>query len=233
MAKILLVEDDLSIQETVKTWLEKEKHIVDATASGREGLDLLTHYSFDLVVLDWQLPDMQGPEIAKAARNQRVSIPILMLTSKGATEDKIEGLDAGAYDYVVKPVTAEELAARVRALLRRPGGTPSDKSNLSLGDLKIDVSSHQVLREQQIVKLSPSEFEILKLMAKTPDGSFSTDAIFSRLWMDKPNVSKQLVKVHVMNLRKKLAEAKSTVAIKTNDLGEYYILIVPEGTASP
>ncbi len=223
MAKILLVEDDLVISETIKSWLEKEKHIVEATTSGREGLDLLTHYAFDLVVLDWQLPDLQGPEIAKSIRNSRLDIPILMLTSKGEITDRVEGLEAGAFDYVVKPCTAEELAARVRALLRRPGGNVSDTKDLTLGDLYIDFKSHEVRKAESKIKLSPSEFEILKLLAKSSGGAFSSEAILARLWVDKPNVSKQLVKVHVMNLRKKLSEAGSKVTVVTNDLGEYSI----------
>ena len=225
MAKILLVEDDLGISETIKSWLEKEKHIVETTTSGREGLDLLTHYKFDLVVLDWQLPDMQGPEIAKSVRNARVDVPILMLTSKGEISDRVEGLEAGAFDYVVKPCTAEELAARVRALLRRPGGDVTDAKDLQLGDLSIDFKSHEVRKGDAKIKLSPSEFEILKLLAKNVGGSFSSEAILARLWIDKPNVSKQLVKVHVMNLRKKLGEANSEVSIMTNDLGEYFVSV--------
>lgn len=223
MAKILLVEDDLGISETIKSWLEKEKHIVEATTSGRDGLDLLKHYAFDLVVLDWQLPDLQGPEVAKAARGLRLDLPILMLTSKSEINDRIEGLEAGAFDYVVKPCSAEELAARVRALLRRPGGNVSETKDLELGDLFIDFKSHEVRKGESKIKLSPSEFEILKLLAKSAGSCFSSEAILARLWVDKPSVSKQLVKVHVMNLRKKLGEAGSAVAITTNDLGEYSV----------
>lgn len=225
MAKILLVEDDLGISETIKSWLEKEKHTVESTASGLEGLDLLTHYSYDLVVLDWQLPDMMGPEIAKSVSKLRKGVSILMLTSKGQISDRVEGLDAGAMDYVVKPCSLEELSARVRALLRRACDSSSSVEKiLDFGDLLINFQSHEVRCAENLVKLSPSEFEILKLMAKNPASSFSTDAIFSRLWIDKPSVSKQLVKVHVNNLRKKLASSASQVKIKTNDLGEYMLV---------
>lgn len=223
MAKILLVEDDLGISGTIMSWLEKEKHTVESTTSGVEGLDLLKHYSFDLVILDWQLPDMMGPEISKALRSAKKDIPILMLTSKSATEDRVEGLDAGAFDYVVKPCSLEELSARVRALLRRPGDNVAPKK-IEFGDLTINVQSHEVLKGQSAIKISPSEFEILKLMARNPTDSFSSEAILARLWIDKPNVSKQLVKVHVMNLRKKLAESGSRVSVKTNDLGEYSLI---------
>lgn len=222
MSKILIVEDDLNISKTIKSWLEKEKYVVEATASGQEGLDLLLHFNYDLAILDWQLPDLSGPDIARAVLKEKNDIALLMLTSKGSLNDRVEGLDAGAFDYIVKPCSLEELSARVRALLRRPSQTDAEKT-IELGNLSIQMLCHEVLVEGKNLKLSPSEFEILRLMAKSPGASFSTDAIFARLWSDKPNVSKQLVKVHVLNLRKKLSAAQSNVQLLTNDLNEYYL----------
>ncbi|MBX9721222.1 MAG: response regulator transcription factor [Candidatus Obscuribacterales bacterium] len=224
MAKILLVEDDYSISQTIKDWLQDEMYVVESTENGKDGLYLLLNFEYDLAILDWQLPDLSGPEIAKGAIAKGRQVPILMLTSKNSTSDKIEGLDAGAYDYVTKPCSLEEISARVRALLRR-SSAPSTASVIKVGELTIDIPSHEVFISEQKVKLSPSEFEILKLMAKSAGSSFSTDAIFARLWSDKPNVSKQLVKVHVMNLRKKLAGAGSAVELLTNDLNEYYLKV--------
>lgn len=222
MAKILLVEDDYSISQTIKDWLQDEMYVVESTENGKDGLYLLLNFEYDLAILDWQLPDMSGPEIAKAAIAKGRRVPILMLTSKTSLADKIEGLDAGAYDYVTKPCSMEEVSARVRALLRR-SATAGAAVSIKVGALTIDVQSHDVCISEQKIKLSPSEFEILKLMAKSPGSSFSTDAIFARLWSDKPNVSKQLVKVHVANLRKKLVSAGSVVELLTNDLNEYYL----------
>lgn len=220
MAKIIMVEDDLNISRTVKSWLENEKYVVDAAATGNDGLELLLHFDYDLAILDWQLPDLQGPDIARKLQENGKNIPILMLTSKGELQNKIEGLEAGAFDYVVKPCSLEELSARVRALLRRTIES-GNASTLSLGSLEMRLIAREVFASGNEVKLSPSEFEILKLMLKSPGASFSTDAIFARLWSDKPNVSKQLVKVHVNNLRKKLAAAQSSVQVLTNDLLEY------------
>ncbi len=221
MAKILIVEDDLNISKTIQGWLEKEKYVVEATASGKEGLDLLLHYNYDLAILDWQLPDAAGPEIAREVISRKRSIPLLMLTSKGDIKDKVEGLDAGVCDYLVKPCPLEELSARVRALLRRSADSIETAKTMIFGNTTVNFPSRTVSVDDTAVKLSPSEFEILKLMCKTPGSSLSVEAIFTRLWSDKPNVSKQLVKVHMSNLRKKLQAAGSSVQIETNDLNEY------------
>lgn len=223
MAKILIVEDDLNISRTLQSWLEKEKYVVETTASGKEGLDLLLHFNYDLAILDWQLPDSSGPEIARALQTENRPIPLLMLTSKGELNDRLEGLDSGVFDYLVKPCPLEELSARIRALLRRTIESDTSGKSVTLGNMNINMQARKVTVADKEVKFSPSEFEILKLMSKSPGGSFSVDAIFSRLWSDKPNVSKQLVKVHVMNLRKKMIAAESTTQLLTNDLNEYYL----------
>ena len=222
MAKIIIVEDDLNISRTLKTWLENEKYVVDAAPTGQEGLELLLHFDYDLAILDWQLPDLQGTDIARKLQEEERDVPILMLTSKGELQDKLEGLEAGAFDYVVKPCSLEEISARVRALLRRTIQN-SEGSSLAMGNLEMRIISGEVFAAGKEVKLSPSEFEILKLMLKSPGAGFSTDAVFARLWSDKPNVSKQLVKVHVNNLRKKLAATECSVQVLTNDLFEYYL----------
>lgn len=222
MAKILIVEDDLAISQTIRSWLEKEKYVVESTASGKEGLDLLQHYNFDLAILDWQLPDLDGPDISRALQAAKKQTPLLMLTSMSSIENKIEGLDSGVYDYIVKPCSLEELSARVRALLRRVPDLETKKT-IELGNVSIHLIAHEVYVDGKLLKLSPSEFEILRLLAKSPGGSFSSDAIFARLWADKPNVSKQLVKVHVMNLRKKLNAVNPDLELLTNDLNEYYL----------
>ncbi len=223
MAKIIIVEDDLSISENIKAWLEKEKHVVDCVADGKEGLEMLLHYPYDLAILDWQLPGMDGAEICVELRKEGSQLPILMLTSRASLDDRVKGLDSGAYDYLVKPCSFEELSARIRALLRRYG--PSEEKCLIVGDLEIKLESHEVLKEQSKLQLSPSEFEILKLLARNQGNSFSSEAILARLWADKPQVSKQLIKVHVNNLRKKLAQVETVVAIASSK-NEGYTLVI-------
>lgn len=226
MAKILLVEDDLSISANVKAWLEKEKHVVDAVADGLEGLEMLRHYVYDLAILDWQLPGMEGAKICETIRNEGSQLPILMLTSRGSLDDRVHGLDVGAYDYLVKPCSLEELSARIRALLRRHG--KNEERCYIIGDLEIKMDSHEVLKGADKLQFSPIEFEIFKLFARNPDTVFSADTILSRLWSDKPQVSKQLVKVHVKNLRKKLAATGTVVGIATNKNEGYVINIADE-----
>lgn len=231
MAKILLVEDDPSISANIKSWLEKEKHVVDSVANGKEGLELLLHYAYDCAILDWQLPGMEGADICVELRKQGSEIPILMLTSRSSLDDRVQGLDSGAYDYLVKPCSLEELSARLRALLRR-FGPQTDNKSVSVGDLEIRFDSHEVLKDGKQLSFSPIEFEILKLLARHQDNAFSADAILSRLWSDKPQVSKQLVKVHVKNLRKKLAASGTNVGISTNKNEGYSLLLNQTDTGS-
>lgn len=229
MAKILIVEDDLAVSSQLKSWLEKEKYVVDTAADGKEGLELLKIYSYDLAIIDWQLPGMDGAEICLKLRKEGSLLPILMLTSRSSLDDKIQGLDAGAYDYLVKPCSLVELSARVRALLRRR--VPDQEKSFYVGDLEIKLDSHEVMKDGTTVPLSPIEFEVLKLLARHQDNAFSAEAILSRLWADKPKVSKQLVKVHVKNLRKKLAAVNTVVSINT-EKNEGYTLVVNDSASS-
>ncbi len=219
MAKILIVEDDPVIANNVKSWLENEKHTVDLVGDGDEGLYLLLNYSYDLAVLDWQLPGKQGADICLAVRAAKNEMPILMLTSRSTLSDRVQGLDSGAYDYVVKPCSLPELSARVRALLRRPADTVSE--SLILGNLELKLVSHEVLVEGKKLALSPSEFMILALLAKTLDKPYTADNILSKLWADKPNVSKPLVRVHITHLRKKLASSGAKLTIESQKGGGY------------
>ncbi len=223
MAKILIIEDDLSISESIKAWLEKENHVVDTVADGKEGLDLLLHYAYDLAIIDWQLPGMEGIDICLELQKANKKIPALMLTSRASVDDRVSGLEAGAYDYLVKPCSLEELSARLRALLRRH--PVAQEKSLIIGDLELKNDSHEVLRNGEKLSLSPIEFEVFKLLARNLDSSFSADAMLARLWADKPQVSKQLVKVHVKNLRKKLASAGTNVSIATSKNEGYTLSI--------
>ncbi len=223
MAKILIVEDDLLISDSIKSWLEKEKHVVDSIADGAEGLQLLLYYAYDLAILDWQLPGMEGLDICIALRKADKKLPLLMLTSRASLVDRVNGLESGAYDYLVKPCSLEELSARIRALLRRH--KVDEEKALTVGDLEIRFDSHVVKRNSSEIQLSPIEFEILKLLARNQDVSFSAEAMLARLWADKPQVSKQLVKVHVKNLRKKLLASETNVSIATSKNEGYNLVI--------
>lgn len=211
MAKIIIVEDDPFIAKSVKSWLENEKHTVDVVADGSEGLFLLQNYSYDLAIIDWQLPGMQGAEICLALRSSGNTLPVLMLTSRSALSDRVQGLDSGAYDYMVKPASLEELSARVRALLRRP--VEESQERITLGNLAIDIAAREARINGERAALTPNEFAVLLFLCKNLDESFGTDILLSRLWADKPNVSSSLVRVHITHLRQKLADLNSEVQI--------------------
>lgn len=219
MAKILIIEDDLVISESVQAWLKKENHQVEATASGKIGLELCLRYRYDLLILDWNLPDASGPDIARAIREKHSDTAILMFTTNSLVPQKIEGLDAGACDYVVKPCALEEISARIRALLRRLPET--NDGVVHFENIEIDTQSHSAKVAGQKLKLSPSEFDILAFLVANQGAHFSADALISRLWKDRPNTSKQAVQVHIRHLREKLQAAGSTASITTNDMAEY------------
>jgi DNA-binding response OmpR family regulator len=223
MAKILIIEDDLAISSSIKSWLERDKHVVDSTASGKDGLELLLRFSYDLMILDWNLPDATGPEIATQVRAKQNLTPILMLTTNSSIEQKVHGLDSGACDYVAKPCTLEEIAARVRALLRRTGSKTQDES-LQFEDIQIDAHARVASASGNKLKLSPSEFDILAFLVANQGKSFSPTAIVSRVWPNRAS-SKEAVHVHVRHLREKMAAAGCRSAITTNEAAEYILSI--------
>jgi two-component system, OmpR family, response regulator len=227
MAKLLIVEDDPVIAKNVQAWLEKENHTVDVVGHGDEGLYLLLNYAYDLAILDWQLPGKQGAEICQLVRDSGNDIPILMLTSRSSLSDRVKGLDCGAYDYIVKPCALSELSARIRALLRRPGDAKTEE--LVLGNLELNLASHEALVNGTRLSLSPSEYLILALLARTLETPFTAEAILARLWADKPNVSKQLVRVHITHLRQKLAAAGSHLRV-VSQKRDGYMAVIDSGT---
>lgn len=225
MSKILIIEDDSVVASSLKTWLQKESYVVDTAENGSLGLELLVRFKYDVLVLDWNLPDITGIEIARQLSMQNVQIPILMLTTNSTVPDKVLGLDAGAWDYVTKPCPIDEIGARIRALLRRQSGesTGDSKEDLSFGDLQIDSSAHIIAAAGQSLKLSPSEFQILAFLVANPDGSFSSESIVSRVWKNRSLSTRQAVYVHIRHIREKLASTGCKVRILTNELGEYFI----------
>jgi DNA-binding response OmpR family regulator len=225
MSKILVIEDDPVIAASLKTWLQRENFVVETAADGGSGLELLLRYKFDLLVLDWNLPDISGIEIARQLSCRKMQIPILMLTTHSTVPDKVSGLDAGAWDYVTKPCPIDEITARIRALLRRPGEQPADdpQADFSFSDLRIDENAHMIMAAGQSLKLSPSEFQILRFLAANPGRSFSPEAIVARVWKNRAMSTRQTVYVHIRHIREKLASTGCKVKILTNEIGEYLL----------
>ncbi|MBS1990501.1 MAG: response regulator transcription factor [Cyanobacteria bacterium SZAS LIN-3] len=213
MAKILVVEDDENLSRLVKICLSSESYLVDSVMRGMDALAQIRLITYDMLVLDWMLPDITGVEVLKHYRASGGRAPVLMLTSRSTVADKVTGLEAGADDYLVKPFDKLELAARVKALLRRP--KEMNPEVLVRGSLEINQTTFQVIKDGQEVELRPKEFALLEFLAKHPGESFSAEAILERLWRSDALSTTDTVRTHIMTLRKKLGDNDTKPLIKT------------------
>lgn len=213
MAKILLAEDDDDLSEVLAFALNKAGHIVQQVYNGRECLMHLRGSTYDLIILDWMMPHVSGIEVCRTFREEGGRTPILMLTAKTKIEDREAGLDMGADDYLTKPFDQRELAARVRALLRRPDTVVSNI--LSAGNLTLNTVSGQVLLNGSAVHLRPKEFTLLEFFLRHPNQVFSTDALLERVWLDNSAATPSNLKTHIKLLRKKLDVGRAESLIKT------------------
>lgn len=182
MAKILIIDDDVPLAESLSDWLSCETHTVELVHNGADGLDRLRFYQYDLIVLDWQLPEMSGVEILKAYRMHGGTSPILMLTGKNSIDDKELGLESGADDYLTKPFNVRELGARVKALLRRPSSfVPVLNSG---NNLTLDPKSMCLVRDGVQIKLLPKEFAIMEFLMRHPNRYFTPEQLLNHVWPD-------------------------------------------------
>ena len=209
--KILVVDDDKETVELLSIYIAKEGYEVIKAYDGKEALTkiITNHNQIDLMVLDIMMPEMDGMEVVKEVRKE-FQIPIIMLTAKTTDMDKIEGLVAGADDYVTKPFNPLEVMARIKSLLRRSNMqvTNTQPDSLEIGPLIIKKDSHEVLTDTgEEIQLTALEFGILHLLASHPNRVFSADEIFERVWQQESLVSAKTVMVHVSHLRDKIEEA--------------------------
>lgn len=200
--RILVIEDEPKIANSLKRGLEQETYAVDVAYTGESGWDLASTEDYDLIILDLMLPGMSGMEIAKKLRVQKIHTPILMLTAKGQTGDKVEGLDAGADDYLTKPFAFEELLARVRAMARRPKQSASP--HLSVDDLTLDPPTHEVRRGQVIIGLSSREYALLDYLMRHPGRILTKQQIIDHVWNFDANVLPNTIEVYIGYLRNKI-----------------------------
>lgn len=213
MPKILIVEDDVGLSKMVRDWLTFEHHMVETANNGRDGLERLQVYEYDLVILDWELPEMTGVEILRELRGRGVSTPVLMLTGKSSVNDKEEGLDAGADDYLTKPFHMKELSARVRSVLRRAGGNVSNV--LKVKDMELDPSSFRATRGGKEIQLLPKEFAMLEFLMRHANQVFSAEALLSRVWASESEVTVDAVSTCIKRLRKKIDQPETDSFIRT------------------
>ncbi|MFD2211906.1 response regulator transcription factor [Virgibacillus halophilus] len=210
--KILIIEDDQSIAALERDYLEIEDFQVEIVADGKEGLDAALYQSFDLILLDLMVPNINGFEICKEIR-KKTNIPILMVTAKNEDIDKIRGFGLGADDYIVKPFSPSELVARVKAHLGRYERlTQADavKDEIHVKGLKINLSSRQVFINEKEVAFTTKEFDLLSFFAQHPNQVFSKEELFERIWGLDAVGDNATVTVHVKKIRKKIEKDTSS-----------------------
>jgi len=203
MATILVVDDEPIVREVVVRYLEREGHTTLEADHGDRARELLQREKPDLVVLDVMLPGTDGLELCRWIR-ARSELPVILLTARGEEADRIVGLELGADDYVTKPFSPRELAARVRTVLRRSGQTAEAQVELSFGDVQIDTRTRDVRKAGAEVKLTAKEFDLLAFLAGNPRRVFGRDQLMSRVWGYEAALDTGTVTVHVRRLREKI-----------------------------
>lgn len=202
MAKILVVEDTPEILDNIVNILTAEHYLVETAQNGLDAWELLNAYTFDLILLDWQLPSISGLEICRRFRQKGKLTPVLMLTGRGEENDKVDGLNAGADDYVTKPFSPRELIARVNALLRRSSGVAQE--NMTVGGIVLDTVSRRVFIDGAEIKFKPLEYNLLEFMMRNRNKVLSPEHILQHVWDTNTEASVDSVYVCVNRVRKKL-----------------------------
>jgi DNA-binding response OmpR family regulator len=211
---ILIVEDEQRLARLVARVLGEERHVVDVANDGDTGLDLALRGSYDLLILDLMLPGRSGLDICKQVRALKIQTAILMLTARGAIEDRVAGLRIGADDYLVKPFAMEELVARVDALLRR-GRSMTDTQRLQVGDLTLDLLRREAQRDGRIIELTAKEFALLEYLMRHPGQVLTRTQIIDHVWRYDSDALSNVVDIYIHYLRDKIDRGSSRPMIKT------------------
>lgn len=202
--KVLVIEDERAIREMIAFALKRDGfECIDAASVSEAEAKLATAVP-DVMLIDWMLPGVSGVDYVRQIKKDESlkSVPVIMLTAKAEEDDKIEGLDAGADDYVAKPFSPRELMARIRAVLRRTGAT--EMRSLQVGDLKMDIDSHRVSYNKTAIELGPTEYKLLQFLMKNPDRVYSRNQLLDHVWGHNAYVEERTIDVHVLRLRKAL-----------------------------
>ncbi len=211
---ILVVDDERSIRKVVRTYLEDSGFTVAEASNGVEALDQVKAGGIDLVILDMMMPEMDGLEACRHIRADHPALPVIMLTARVEEVDRIMGLELGADDYVTKPFSGREVAARVKAVLRRVQGEPDATQSLRAGAAELDPVSRTCRVEGQPVDLTRLEFDLLAELAAHPNVVFTRERLLERVWGYQSGVGGKTVDVHVANLRKKVGKEIGIVAVR-------------------
>jgi DNA-binding response OmpR family regulator len=213
MAKLLLIEDDKHLAGMILEWLRGQHHVVEVTHDGRDGFERLVCSEYDLAIIDWNLPGMEGPEICQEYRKNKGSAPIIMLTGRATIGEKVAGFDAGADDYLTKPFNMDELSVRIKALLRR--GRQVGENVLTAHGLVLDPTKFSLTKNGLEVQLLPKEFALLEFFMRNPGTIFSNDALFRHVWRSDSEASETAIRTCVKRLRTKIDEADQPSVIET------------------
>lgn len=203
MFTILIVEDDYAIRDMLDMFLTSKKYQVKIAEDGKQALDVLAEMTPDVMLLDWMLPDIDGPSLLKTIRNNPIhqKLAVLMLTARAEEADKIKGLDVGADDYMTKPVSLQELNARIRALIRRTQGL-NEQNLIQQGDIALDPENQTVTIHDEPVKIGITEFRLLHFFMINPNRLYSRAQLLDSVWGQSTFIEERTVDTHIMRLRK-------------------------------
>ncbi len=214
--RILVVEDEKKINDIIVKTLKQEKYGVDSCFDGEEALDYIFSVEYDIILLDIMLPKKNGFEVMESMRKKGIKTPVLFLTARDQSEDRVKGLDLGADDYLVKPFAFEELLARIRVVLRKNSVSGEDSGNiLKIANLTVDCNKHEVFRDEISIKLSAKEFSILEYMMRNKGRVVSKEKIEEHVWDFDYEGGSNIVEVYIKFLRKKIDNDFSPKLIHT------------------
>lgn len=217
MNNVLVVDDDLNINKVITLYLEKEGYRAYTAEDGRAALRVIANQKIDLVILDIMMPVMDGWDTLKEIRKTS-QMPIIMLSAKGETFDKVLGLELGADDYIVKPLEPKELLARVRAVLRRANGqgkNEQEDTTINYEDLTIDISNYRVEYKEKVVEMPPKEIELLYFLASHPNKVFTREQLLQNVWDFDYFGDSRTVDVHIKRVREKIGEENKGWNVRT------------------
>lgn len=211
--KILVVEDEKKVSKFIQQGLEEERYAVTVASDGQQGETLASNEKFDLIILDILLPKKDGISVLKALRAKRINTPVLLLTAKSSIENKVEGLDSGADDYLTKPFSISELLARMRSLLRR--GTSEKNTLLNVGDLQLDLVLHKAIRGEKSIELTAREYALLEYFMRNVNHVLTRSIISEHIWNYNFDSGTNVVDVYINHLRNKIDDGFEKKLIHT------------------
>ncbi len=211
--RILIVEDNRRLNDSLRATLEDDGYAVDSAFDGLDGEEMGLTPVYDVIILDIMLPGKDGVEVCRALRNRRITTPILMLTALDALDNRVQGLDSGADDYLVKPFEVDELRARIRALLRRESSVKT--ATLQIADLELDPATHKVRRAGELIDLTAKEFALLEYLMRHANHLVSREKVEEHIWSYERMIASNVVDVYIRRLRRKMDDPYDMKLLET------------------